>query len=74
MMQTQRDKYLVMLIITDGEIHDMQQSIQQIVNASRLPLSILIVGVGNDDFHNMEVWMEGGCEIDAGWRREAAQL
>ena len=49
MMQTQRDKYLVMLIITDGEIHDMQQSIQQIVNASRLPLSILIVGVGNDD-------------------------
>ena len=42
MMQTQRDKYLVMLIITDGEIHDMQQSIQQIVNASRLPLSILI--------------------------------
>ena len=74
MMQTQRDKYLVMLIITDGEIHDMQQSIQQIVNASRLPLSILIVGVGNDDFHNMEVWMEGVREIDAGWRREAAQL
>lgn len=69
MMQTQRDKYLVMLILTDGEIHDMEPTIREIVNASRLPLSILIVGVGNENFHNMEVLVVGGmCEVDSGWR------
>lgn len=67
MMQTQRDKYLVMLILTDGEIHDMEPTIREIVNASRLPLSILIVGVGNENFHNMEVFVVGGmCEVDSG--------
>lgn len=67
MMQTQRDKYLVMLILTDGEIHDMEPTIREIVNASRLPLSILIVGVGNENFHNMEVLVVGGmCEVDSG--------
>lgn len=66
-IQTQPDKYLVMLIITDGEIHDMQESIREIVNASTLPLSILIVGVGNANFDNMEVHVGEGCEIDSGW-------
>lgn len=43
-----------MLIITDGIINDMQQAIDNIVAASRLPCSIIIVGVGNADFTNME--------------------
>lgn len=52
----------------------MQDSIREIVNASTLPLSILIVGVGNDSFENMKVHVGDGCEIDLGWRRKAAQL
>lgn len=47
--------YLVLLIITDGEITDMDDTIREIVNASNLPLSIIIVGVGNADFTNMNI-------------------
>jgi hypothetical protein len=45
--------YLLLLVITDGEITDMPQTIEAIVNASYLPMSIVIVGVGNADFTNM---------------------
>lgn len=43
-----------MLILTDGEIHDMAQTIDSLVYASGLPLSVIIVGIGNADFGNME--------------------
>ena len=57
-IQQQRNKYLVLLIITDGAIHDMEETIRLLVNGSNLPLSVLIVGVGNADFTNMEVCMK----------------
>lgn len=57
-IQQCRDKYLILLIITDGEINDMESTIGLIVQASALPLSILIVGVGNDNFDNMRVRTE----------------
>lgn len=60
-IRAQRDKYLVLLIITDGAIHDMEDSIRSLVSASELPLSVLIIGVGND-FSSMEVW--AGVERD----------
>lgn len=47
-------KYLVLLIITDGIINDMPATIERIIASSSLPMSILIVGVGNADFGNME--------------------
>ncbi|KAM7471579.1 hypothetical protein LguiA_009762 [Lonicera macranthoides] len=48
-------KYFVLLIITDGVITDLQETKDALVNASDLPLSILIVGVGGADFKEMEV-------------------
>ncbi|XP_065097290.1 copine-1 isoform X3 [Paramisgurnus dabryanus] len=48
-------QYFVLLIITDGEITDLDQTKQAIVNASKLPMSIIIVGVGEADFKAMEV-------------------
>jgi hypothetical protein len=45
--------YLILLIITDGEITDMDDTVEAIVTASYLPLSIIIVGVGSADFTNM---------------------
>ncbi|XP_076448583.1 copine-8-like [Babylonia areolata] len=47
--------YFILLIITDGIITDMPQTCEAIVNASTLPLSIIIVGVGDADFEAMEV-------------------
>jgi len=45
--------YNILLILTDGEIHDMQITKDLIVEASDLPLSIIIVGVGRADFGMM---------------------
>ena len=47
--------YLLLLIITDGEITDMNATVDAIVEASGLPMSIVIVGVGNADFSKMDV-------------------
>ena len=44
-----------MLLITDGEINDIDKTIDEIVRGSSLPLSIIIVGVGNENFKSMEV-------------------
>lgn len=49
-----KPKYVVLLVITDGEIADMEEAKRAIVEASSLPMSIIIVGVGNADFTNME--------------------
>ncbi|KAF4519902.1 hypothetical protein B566_EDAN008278 [Ephemera danica] len=46
--------YFILLILTDGVITDMQQTVQAIVAASTLPLSIIIVGIGGADFTAME--------------------
>lgn len=46
--------YHIMLILTDGCIHDMAQTKDLIVFASILPMSIIIVGVGDADFSAME--------------------
>lgn len=40
----------ILLILTDGVINDMGQTIDAIVQASRTPLSIIIIGVGRADF------------------------
>ena len=46
--------YFILLILTDGVITDMYDTIDTIVNSSCLPLSIIIVGIGNADFSAME--------------------
>ena len=45
--------YFVLLILTDGEIHDMSETKKMIVEASKLPCSIIIVGVGREEFSMM---------------------
>jgi copine 1/2/3 len=47
--------YTILLILTDGCITDTDATIDAIVDAGMLPLSIIIVGVGNADFSLMEV-------------------
>ena len=42
--------YNILLILTDGEIHDMIETKRLIVEASDLPLSIIIIGVGMENF------------------------
>jgi len=51
-----QQKYFILLIITDGCINDMPATVTEIVQAANnLPMSIVIVGVGNSpEFKNME--------------------
>nr|XP_053650266.1 copine-9-like [Cherax quadricarinatus] len=42
------------LIITDGIISDLPETRKALVHASSLPMSVIIVGVGNEDFSAME--------------------
>lgn len=46
--------YNILLILTDGEIHDMPKTKDLIVGASNLPLSIIIIGIGKESFAMME--------------------
>lgn len=58
--------YFVLLIITDGLISDMLDTKLAIIEASQLPISIIIVGVGNTDFSNMDL-------LDADGKRLSSQ-
>jgi len=53
-MSQQSQSYNILLILTDGEIMDMQATIAAIRASSEVPLSIVIVGVGGADFSKME--------------------
>lgn len=53
-LKTEPWHYSILLILTDGAIHDMNETIDLVVEASRLPLSIIIVGIGNADFRLMD--------------------
>ena len=48
-------RYQVLLILTDGEILDMPETLDCLaeISKSNLPLSLIIVGVGEEDFTNM---------------------
>lgn len=48
-------EYFILLILTDGVITDMADTREAIVHASHLPMSVIIVGVGNADFTDMQI-------------------
>ncbi|XP_062569286.1 copine-3-like [Saccostrea cucullata] len=45
--------YFILLLLTDGIISDMDKTRDAIVYASGLPMSLIIVGVGDADFSDM---------------------
>ena len=48
-------KYNILMILTDGIIDDIKETIDQLVEGSFLPLSVIIIGVGNTDFSKMSI-------------------
>ena len=46
-------KYHILMILTDGIIYDQQKTIDALVEGSFLPLSVIIIGIGNDPFTEM---------------------
>ena len=43
-------RYFVLLLLTDGGVTDYAATVRALVDASHLPLSVLIVGVGDGNF------------------------
>lgn len=55
--------YHVIIILTDGEFHDMAETVDLIVELSKYPVSIIIIGVGDDDdFTSME-YLDGDKQV-----------
>ncbi len=48
------ETFHVLVILTDGEMVDDRETIEPLVAASSLPLGIVIVGIGDSDFSQME--------------------
>ena len=42
-----------MIILTDGEIHDISETTDLIIELSKCPVSIIIIGVGSENFEKM---------------------
>jgi len=63
--------YHILLILTDGCIHDMNVTKDLIVEASHFPLSIIIVGIGDADF-SMMVELDSDDQILRNSRGQAA--
>ena len=47
--------YHILMILTDGQIDDMQETKDALVEASFLPISVIIIGIGNGNFTNMNI-------------------
>jgi hypothetical protein len=51
--------YTCVLIITDGVISDMERTRAELIKLSHLPVSVLIVGVGRENFSKMKTLDDG---------------
>ena len=71
-------EYHILMILTDGIIKDLQQTIDAIVDASFLPLSVIIIGIGSADFSDMNK-LDGDEEplvssTGIKWKRDIVQF
>ena len=55
--------YTLLVVLTDGDISDRQETIDKIVECSQLPLSIILVGIGQKNFDDCE-YFESGFEVE----------
>uniref|UniRef100_A0AAY5F4B3 Copine-2 n=1 Tax=Electrophorus electricus TaxID=8005 RepID=A0AAY5F4B3_ELEEL len=69
--QDRASQYFTLLIITDGVISDMDETRDAIVQAAKLPMSIIIIGVGNADFAAME-FLDGDSSVLRSYTGEEA--
>ena len=69
-----RDEYQILLIVTDGAITDLEETIKAVDRAQTLPLSIIIVGVGDADFTPMEILDGDSDEYQFAHLRDCVQF
>lgn len=62
--------YTILLVITDGVINDVDATLESLFQASSLPISVVIIGVGDRDFTDMKL-LDGD---DMGRERDIVQF
>jgi hypothetical protein len=67
-LNQEKQKYTILLLITDGVINDMDATLSTIVDLASLPVSVVIVGVGNADFAAMDILDSDGTRLFDGRR------
>ena len=51
--KTQPYHYTILLMLTDGKVDDFDETSDVLADACNYPISVIIVGIGNDDFDKM---------------------
>ena len=46
-MKKNQTEYMILLILTDGDIYDKDEVKDLLIECSRLPLSVIIIGIGD---------------------------
>lgn len=54
-IQKKIEMYHILFILTDGVVHDMKQTLDAVISLSSKPVSIIIIGIGEADFTNMDI-------------------
>ncbi len=55
---------MILLILTDGLIHDIDEVTDLLIKCGKLPLSIIIIGIGNgEDWALMNKLDDDDCQM-----------
>ena len=54
---------MILMILTDGEIHDIDVVMDLLVKCGRLPLSIIVVGIGEGEWNLMHRLDDNDCQM-----------
>ena len=63
--------YTLLLLLTDGAFSDLSKAVDCIVSACKYPLSLVIVGIGTDEFAGMQVLDADSCRLTDSKGRQA---
>lgn len=62
--------YKVLVVVTDGTPHDEQETMQELIKAAQLPISVIFVAVGSADFSALQRFDGDGGDF-SNWPRAA---
>ena len=54
---------MVLMILTDGQIFDIEKTEDLLVKCGRLPLSVVVVGIGDRDWRAMHRLDDDNCKM-----------
>jgi len=64
--ETGKLSYTILLILTAGDVEDAKATKQELIKASSVPLSVVIVGIGDKNFDAMEFLDDHDPQYDRG--------